>query len=118
MDFVILKYIHDSKKKLIENLDNNTPSSAPSGLLLSPSISVAGIIAAAPPGSAHVATGVGVGALVSWIVLLIVALYAAYLSWDYTGKHNIDMGMRLIYAIGAFNCGSLFLVFYLLFANK
>lgn len=108
MDFVILKYLYDAKNKNIEKFD--TPDMTPS---MTPSFM--GII---PPVSQDtVATGGAVTGLSS-CVFLIIALLAAYLSWNYTKEHNIETGMAVIYTLTAFNCGSCFLSFYLCFANK
>jgi hypothetical protein len=117
MDFVVLKYLHDSKRKLIENLDGDVSANASTDGSPS-SMSVAGIIASAPPGSGAAAAGTGAGSSVSCVLLFIIGLVAAYLSWNYTKKHDIETGMAVIYTLAAFNCGSCFLVFFLCFANK
>jgi cellulase/cellobiase CelA1 len=124
MDFVVLKYLHDSKKRLIENLDGDvSTSSSTDGASSSAndapsSVSVAGIIAATPPGTGAAAARTGAGSIVSCVLLFIIGVVAAYLSWNYTKEHNIDTGMAVIYTLAAFNCGSCFLCFYLCFANK
>jgi hypothetical protein len=108
MDFVILKYLYDAKNKNIERFDTPemTPSMTPSFMDIIPPVSQDTIA----KGSA--ATGL------SSCVFLIIALLAAYLSWNYTKEHNIETGMAVIYTLAAFNCGSCFLCFYLCFANK
>ncbi len=104
MDFVILKYLYDAKNKNIERFD--TPGMAPSFMNIIPPVS-----------NDNLATG-GATASSSSVVFLIIALFAAYLSWNYTKEHNIETGMAVIYTLAAFNCGSCFLSFYLCFANK
>jgi hypothetical protein len=108
MDFVMLKYIYDAKNKNIEKFDSPgmTPSMAPSFMSIIPPVS-----------EGDVAKG-GATASSSSVVFLIIALLAAYLSWNYTKEHNIETGMAVIYTLAAFNCGSCFLSFYLCFANK
>jgi hypothetical protein len=117
MDFVVLKYLHDSKKRLIENLDGDVSASASADGAPS-SVSVAGIIAATPPGTGAAAASTGAGSIVSSVIMFIIGVVAAYLSWNYTKEHNIETGMAVIYTLAAFNCGSCFLVFFLCFANK
>ena len=108
MDFVILKYLYDAKNKNIENLDGDI---APPGM--TPSFT--DII---PPVSPDALAKGGATASSSSVVFLIIALFAAYLSWNYTKEHNIETGMAVIYTLAAFNCGSCFLSFYFCFANK
>jgi hypothetical protein len=106
MDFVILKYLYDAKNKNIEKFDSPGMTSN-----MTPSFII-------PPVSQdNLATG-GATASSSSVIFLIIALFAAYLSWNYTKEHNIETGMAVIYTLAAFNCGSCFLAFYLCFANK
>lgn len=104
MDFIVLKYLYDNKNKNIERFD--TPSMTPSFSDIIPVIS-----------NDTIATGGAITGIVS-CVFLIIALLAAYLSWNYTQDHNMETGMSIIYTLAAFNCGSCFLSFYLCFANK
>jgi TRAP-type C4-dicarboxylate transport system permease small subunit len=71
-----------------------------------------------PPVSQDNLAAGGATASSSSVVFLIIALFAAYLSWNYTKEHNIETGMAVIYTLAAFNCGSCFLAFYFCFANK
>lgn len=108
MDFVILKYIHDNKNKNIEKFDTPgmAPGMAPSFMNIIPPVSNDTMVQGGATGSS------------SCVVFLIIALLAAYLSWNYTKEHNIETGMAVIYTLAAFNCGSCFLSFYFCFANK
>jgi hypothetical protein len=104
MDIYLAKHLYDtqinkladnkvSNKFIVENLED-APSSSGSG------------------------GGSNASSIVSCIVLLVIAFTAAYLSWKYTSEHNLEPGMKVIYAIGAFNCGLCFICFYLCFATK
>jgi hypothetical protein len=105
MDIYLAKHLYDtqisklvdnkkgSNKFIVENLEDTPSSSGSTGGSNALSIS-------------------------SCVVFLVIAFTAAYLSWKYTSEYKLDPGMKIIYAIGAFNCGLCFICFYLCFATK
>ena len=103
MDIYLAKHLYDtqirklmdkkvSNKFIIENLDN-TDNSNNSG-------------------------GGSMSSISSCSIIIMIGIFAAYLSWSYTSKHNINSGMKIVYAITAFNCGLCFICGYFLFSKN
>ena len=51
----------------------------------------------------------------TFILMLLINSYAAYLSWDCNTNKNYPMMLKLVFSLFAFMFGSLYIVYYILF---
>jgi hypothetical protein len=109
MDIYLAKHLYDTQISKLVNNNKDSNKFIVEKLEDAPSSS----------GSTGGSTGgSNASSISSCVVFLVIASTAAYLSWKYTSEHNIEPGMKVIYAITAFNCGLCFICFYLCFATK
>lgn len=66
-----------------------------------------------PPPSTP-ATGVTIADILSFVLGIIIGLYAAYLSWQCNSKMNYGTFLKVIFAIFAYIFGLVYLILYLI----
>ena len=51
----------------------------------------------------------------TFVLMLFINSYAAYLSWDCNSKHNYPLSLKIVFSLFAFMFGSFYLLYYILF---
>jgi hypothetical protein len=51
----------------------------------------------------------------TFILMLFINSYAAYLSWDCNTKNNYPLSLKIVFSLFAFMFGSLYILYYILF---